>query len=147
MVQQWLPNYDWSLLGGDLIAGATLTALLVPQAAAYAHSLAGGTVFFTSVSSSTDLKAIPGSAVDPIHGLFAAAIPSFIYALLGTCPQLSVGPEASLSLFIGQVASDIVADLPHGTSPHHQQDIAKAVVTMLVRAARLFSFTARESRR
>lgn len=88
-----------------------MTALLVPQASAYAQSLAG---------------------IDPVHGLFGASIPSFLYALLGTCPQLSVGPEAGLSLLIGQAASDITSRLSGGgASEKHKTAVALAVITMM----------------
>lgn len=85
---------------------------MVPQASAYAQSLAG---------------------IDPVHGLFGASIPSFLYALLGTCPQLSVGPEAGLSLLIGQVASDIASQLSKDSSEKHKSAVTLAVITMMVR--------------
>lgn len=70
--------------------------------------------------------------VDPVHGLFGASIPSLFYALLGTCPQLSVGPEAGLSLIIGQAAKDIVTNLPSDSSEKHQAAITQAVITLIV---------------
>ena len=66
----WLTDYDRSDLRGDLSAGLTVGVMLIPQAMAYAM-LAG---------------------VEPIYGLYAALVPLFVYALLGTSRHLSVGP-------------------------------------------------------
>jgi len=52
--------------------------MLVPQGMAYAM-LAG---------------------VPPIYGLYAGLIPLFLYALFGTCPQLSIGPVAVSALLV-----------------------------------------------
>jgi SulP family sulfate permease len=50
----WLPGYDRGWLRGDLIAGLTVWAVLVPEALAYA-SIAG-------VSPMVGLYAAPGSS-------------------------------------------------------------------------------------
>lgn len=73
-----LANYSWSAARGDLVAGLTLVALLVPQSMAYAM-LAG---------------------LPPITGLYAATFPVFAYALFGTSRYLSVGPVALLSVVL-----------------------------------------------
>lgn len=72
----WLRGYDRSALRADTLAGLTVAALLVPQAMAYAL-LAG---------------------LPPEAGLYAAAIPVLVYAVLGTSRELSVGPVAIVSL-------------------------------------------------
>ena len=41
--------------------------------------------------------------VPPIHGLYAFVFNPLIYALLGSCPQMIVGPEAAGSLLVGTV--------------------------------------------
>jgi len=61
---------------GDLAAGLTVGAMLVPQAMAYAQ-LAG---------------------LPPEVGLYSATIPLVLYALFGTSRQLAVGPVAIVSL-------------------------------------------------
>eukprot|EP00762_Andalucia_godoyi_P004662 ANDGO_03523.mRNA.1 Sulfate transporter 4.1 len=61
---------------GDLSAGLTVGALLVPQSMAYAL-LAG---------------------LPPVQGLYASFLPLFAYAFLGTSPHLAVGPVAIVSL-------------------------------------------------
>jgi MFS superfamily sulfate permease-like transporter len=46
--------------------------------------------------------------VPPINGLYAFAFNPFIYGLLGSCPQMVVGPEAAGSLLTGQVVKDSI---------------------------------------
>ena len=65
---------DW--LRGDLLAGLTVAAYLVPQVMAYA-TVAG---------------------LPPVVGLWAALVPLAVYAVLGSSRQLSVGPESTTAL-------------------------------------------------
>ena len=44
--------------------------------------------------------------VPPLNGLYAFVFNPLIYALLGTCPQMVVGPEAAGSLLTGQVVKE-----------------------------------------
>ena len=67
--------------------------MLIPQAMAYAM-LAG---------------------LPPIYGLYASAIPPVLYALFGTCRQLSVGPGAMVALL---TASGIGLIAQAGTEPY-----------------------------
>lgn len=77
-ILDWLPNYDKQYLKGDISAGLTVGIMLIPQGMAYAM-LAG---------------------MPAIYGLYAALIPQFIYAILGTSRQLGVGPVAMDSLLV-----------------------------------------------
>jgi high affinity sulfate transporter 1 len=71
---RWLPEYDWrSSLRFDGVAGLAVWAVLMPQAIAYA-SLAGA---------------------PPQAGFYAAGAAVLVYALLGTCRELSVGPSST----------------------------------------------------
>jgi MFS superfamily sulfate permease-like transporter len=71
---RWLPEYDWrSSLRFDGVAGLAVWAVLMPQAIAYA-SLAGA---------------------PPEAGFYAAGAAVLLYALLGTCKELSVGPSST----------------------------------------------------
>ncbi len=65
---EWLP--------ADLLAGVTVAAYLIPQCLAYGE-LAG---------------------LDPVRGLWAMVPPLLLYALLGSSPQLSVGPESTTAV-------------------------------------------------
>lgn len=49
-----------------------------------------------ALSLSANLAHLP-----PIHGLYAFAIQPLVYALLGSCPTMAVGPEAAGSLLLG----------------------------------------------
>ncbi len=74
-ILQWAPRYDRSWLRPDLIAGLTVTALVVPKALGYA-----------------------GIARVPIeYGLYAAAAGAILYALFGTSRQISTGPSSALA--------------------------------------------------
>jgi high affinity sulfate transporter 1 len=69
----WLPEYQWRWLRFDTFAGLAVWAVLMPQAIAYA-SLAGA---------------------PPQAGFYAAGAAVLMYAVLGTCKQLSVGPSST----------------------------------------------------
>jgi SulP family sulfate permease len=71
-----LRRYRRSWLRGDLVAGVTVAAYLVPQVMAYAQ-VAG---------------------LPPAAGLVAIVGPILAYAVLGTSRQLSVGPESTTAL-------------------------------------------------
>ena len=75
-IVSWLRGYERSELRGDLFAGLTAGAMLVPQGMVYAQ-LAG---------------------LPPEVGLYAATVPLLAYAIFGTSRQLSVGPVAVISL-------------------------------------------------
>jgi high affinity sulfate transporter 1 len=71
----WLRSYDRSWLRGDLIAGMTVAALIVPKNLGYAE--------------------IAGIPVQ--NGLYAAAAGAILYAIFGTCRQISMGPSSGLA--------------------------------------------------
>jgi SulP family sulfate permease len=66
-------------LRGDVVAGITVAAYLVPQVLAY-----------------SGLARVP-----PAAGLWAAFVALAVYFLLGSSPQLSVGPESTTALMTG----------------------------------------------
>jgi sulfate permease, SulP family len=74
----------------DLMAGAVVAVLLVPQSLAYAM-LAG---------------------LPPQVGLYASLLPLLAYAALGSSPVLGLGPVAVLALMIAQALSGLAADVP-----------------------------------
>lgn len=75
----WPAQWRTHGLRGDLVAGATVALVLIPQALAYAR-LAG---------------------LPPQVGLYAALVPTVVAALFGSCGQLSTGPVALTSLLVG----------------------------------------------
>ena len=74
----WISECTKESVVSDLVAGFTVFVFLVPQGMAYAL-LAG---------------------MPPIYGLYSAIVPSYMYALLGTSKQLSIGPMAITSLLL-----------------------------------------------
>src|SRR5512139_2250170 len=71
-----LLHYDRRWLRGDLVAGVTVAAYLVPQVMAYA-----------------EVAGLPA-----VVGLWACVGPLLVYAFLGASRQLSVGPESTTAL-------------------------------------------------
>ena len=76
LLPDWLQQYQSAWLAGDVIAGAIVTVMLIPQSLAYAM-LAG---------------------LPPQAGLYASLLPIFAYALFGSSMTLAVGPVAVASL-------------------------------------------------
>ena len=71
-----LRHYRRAWLRGDVVAGCTVAAYLVPQVMAYA-----------------EVAGLP-----PVTGLWAVMGPLLVYAVLGSSRQLSVGPESTTAL-------------------------------------------------
>lgn len=84
------PRYRRSWLRGDLLAGITVAAYLVPQVMAYA-----------------EVAGLP-----PEAGLWAAIGPLAVYAVLGSSRLLSVGPESTTALMTAVALAPIAAGNP-----------------------------------
>lgn len=82
-----LSHYKLFWLRGDLLAGITVAAYLIPQCMAYGE-LAG---------------------VGPVEGLWAILPPMLIYGLFGSSPQLSVGPESTTAIMTAAAVAPLVA--------------------------------------
>ncbi|GGL16463.1 SulP family inorganic anion transporter [Streptomyces flaveus] len=85
-----LTGYRRSWLRGDLLAGVTVAAYLVPQVMAYA-GVAG---------------------LPPVAGLWAILPALVLYALLGSSRLLSVGPESTTALMTATVVAPLVGADP-----------------------------------
>lgn len=85
-----LTGYRRSWLPGDLLAGVTVAAYLVPQVMAYA-SVAG---------------------LAPVTGLWAVLPALVLYPLLGSSRLLSVGPESTTALMTAAVVGPLAAGDP-----------------------------------
>lgn len=68
--------------------------------------------------------------LDPASGLFGAAIPGIIYAMLGSCKTLNVGPEAALSLIVGQAVTAVVHSM-EGLTHEQEMAVSLAVGTII----------------
>ncbi|EST36637.1 sulfate transporter [Streptomyces roseochromogenus subsp. oscitans DS 12.976] len=88
------------LLKGDLIAGVTVAAYLVPQVMAYA-GVAG---------------------LPPVAGLWAILPALALYALFGSSRLLSVGPESTTALMTATVVGPLA-----GGAPGHYASLAAAL--------------------
>ncbi|MFC7259452.1 SulP family inorganic anion transporter [Streptomyces lutosisoli] len=86
-----LAGYRRSWLRGDLLAGVTVAAYLVPQVMAYA-GLAG---------------------LPPVAGLWAIIPALLLYAPLGSSRLLSVGPESTTALMTATVVGPLAAGNPY----------------------------------
>ena len=104
----WIRSYDRGWLRGDLIAGVTVAALIVPKNLGYA--------------------AIAGIPVQ--NGLYAAAAGAILYAVFGTSRQISTGPSSGLAAV---AASAVVAAKITGI-----QDVASFVATITLASGVLF---------
>jgi SulP family sulfate permease len=104
----WIRSYDRRWLRGDLIAGVTVAALIVPKNLGYA-----------------------GIAGVPLqNGLYAAAAGAILYAIFGTCRQISMGPSSGLAAV---AASAVVT-----AGITDQQDVASFVAGLTLASGLLF---------
>ncbi|HUZ38929.1 MAG TPA: sulfate permease [Streptosporangiaceae bacterium] len=85
-----LRSYQRAWLRGDLIAGLTVAAYLVPQVMAYA-----------------EVAGLP-----PVAGLWAALPPLLLYTLLGSSRSLSMGPESTTALMTAIAIGPLAAGNP-----------------------------------
>ena len=72
----WLLSYDRIWLRGDVVAGLTAAAVVIPQAMAYA--------------------AIAGLPL--VAGLYTALVPLVVYAVMGTSRPLSVTTTSTIAI-------------------------------------------------
>jgi high affinity sulfate transporter 1 len=82
-----LLSYRREWLRGDILAGLTVAAYLIPQCMAYGE-LAG---------------------VEPVAGLWAILPPMIIYAIFGSSTQLSIGPESSTAVMTAVAIAPLAA--------------------------------------
>ncbi|MCD7101738.1 SulP family inorganic anion transporter [Pseudoclavibacter sp. 13-3] len=93
---RWLPGlqtagrYRLPWLRHDLLAGATLTALLIPAGMGYAQ-VAG---------------------LPPVTGLYASIVPLLVYAVVGPSRILVLGPDSSLAPMIAAAIVPLSAGSP-----------------------------------
>jgi len=103
-----LHGYQGAWLRGDLIAGLTVWAVLIPEALAYA-SIAG---------------------VSPVVGLYAAPGALILYAALGSSRHLVAGPMSATAALSAATVASIV---PVGDSTFAAMTAGLAIATGLAR--------------
>ncbi|KAF9398973.1 hypothetical protein BGX21_007000 [Mortierella sp. AD011] len=111
----WLltdPGYNWKGdLTQDIFAGATISAVIIPQSMAYAT-----------------LASIP-----PVHGLYTSMVPTIIYSILGTSRHMSTGTFAITSLLLGQFAHKILVEQGNtNTSPESEYQRRYLAICLLL---------------
>jgi sulfate permease, SulP family len=102
-----LGGYDRRWLRGDVIAGMTVWAVLVPEALAYA-SIAG---------------------VSPVVGLYAAPGALLLYAAFGSSRHLVVGPMSATAALSAAAVADVATQ---GSSGFLAHTTALAITTGLL---------------
>ena len=100
-----LLRYDRSWLRGDVLAGLTVCAYLIPQVMAYAQ-----------------IAGLPAVA-----GLWATCAPLLVYALVGPSRQLSVGPESTTALMTAAGVSALLA----GAGPERWAEVTAAMAIVV----------------
>nr|XP_050844484.1 sodium-independent sulfate anion transporter-like isoform X2 [Vespula vulgaris] len=88
LILQWLPKYNQFQAISDVIAGITIGLTMIPQSIAYA-ALAGLTAQY---------------------GLYSSFLGGFIYLLLGTTKEVSIGPTSLMSLLTMEYTHDMPID-------------------------------------
>uniref|UniRef100_A0A2C9M0J1 SLC26A/SulP transporter domain-containing protein n=1 Tax=Biomphalaria glabrata TaxID=6526 RepID=A0A2C9M0J1_BIOGL len=88
----WLPEYNFLKLAFDLVAGITVGVTIIPQALAFAG--------------------IAGLA--PQYGLYSGIICCFVYVLMGSAKDITLGPSAITSLLTAAFATSLSPKLPNG---------------------------------
>ena len=110
-----LRRYERSWLRGDVLAGVTVAAYLVPQVMAYAE-IAG---------------------LQPIVGLWAVSGSLLVYAVIGSSRQLSVGPESTTALMTASAVAPLAAGDPQ------RYAVLAAALALLVGGVCLLAWVAR----
>lgn len=109
----WMRQYRLAYLEGDLTAALTISSFYIPMALSLASNL---------------------GHIPPINGLYSFVFNPLIYALLGTCPQMVVGPEAAGSLLTGFVVKESIKAGTHGENDGLQHAQVAGMVTGLAGA-------------
>ncbi|XP_029851136.2 sodium-independent sulfate anion transporter isoform X2 [Ixodes scapularis] len=79
-IVKWLPKYSLLDLHGDFVAGMTVALTVIPQGLALA-----------------DLAKLPIE-----YGLYTAFMGGFMYAIFGSCKDLTIGPTAIMSIMTAE---------------------------------------------
>lgn len=112
-ILSWLPQYRLQWLRGDLIAALTVASLYIPMCFSFAIL----------------------AQVNPVSSLYAFIIHPTMYALLGSCYQMVVGPEATGSLLVGAIVHRIRRERGNDYSNEEIASVVTAVSGVLLLAA------------
>ncbi|RIA94075.1 sulfate transporter N-terminal domain with GLY motif-domain-containing protein, partial [Glomus cerebriforme] len=87
----WIGRYNLIWLAGDIIAGLTAGAVVIPQGMAYAKV----------------------AMLPPEYGLYSSFVGVSLYFLFATSKDITIGPTAVMSLLLGQNMASILASPDH----------------------------------
>ncbi|KAH3902997.1 uncharacterized protein SCDLUD_000600 [Saccharomycodes ludwigii] len=88
-ILNWLPKYTVPKFIGDFSAGLSLASFQIPLAISFATTMAH---------------------LDPLTGLFSLSLTPIVYSVVGSIPQMIVGPESAISLIVGQTVDHLVKE-------------------------------------
>lgn len=114
----WVQQYRWAYVRGDLVAALTMASFYIPMSLSYASNL---------------------GHVPPVSGLYSFVFNPLIYAVLGTCPQMVVGPEAAGSLLTGQVVRENINKGRHDDDNDQRNAEVAGIVTFIAGAVILLA--------
>ncbi|KAF8316049.1 sulfate permease, partial [Clavulina sp. PMI_390] len=101
---EWLPRYNTTWFLGDLVAGITVGAVVVPQGMAYAQ-----------------LATLPVE-----YGLYSSFVGVLIYFFFATSKDITIGPVAVMSLLTGTIIATV-----HETNPDLSGPVIANVLALL----------------
>ncbi|KAF9173694.1 hypothetical protein BGX21_002220 [Mortierella sp. AD011] len=84
-ITKWYPKYNKKWATKDIIAGATVGLIVIPQGMSYAK--------------------VAGLPVQ--HGLYSAYIGAIFYCFMGTSKDVNIGPTAIISLITGELVAQL----------------------------------------
>nr|XP_050844486.1 sodium-independent sulfate anion transporter-like isoform X4 [Vespula vulgaris] len=113
LILQWLPKYNQFQAISDVIAGITIGLTMIPQSIAYA-ALAGLTAQVSLLShfyrGKGERECEFDYSVNSQYGLYSSFLGGFIYLLLGTTKEVSIGPTSLMSLLTMEYTHDMPID-------------------------------------
>ncbi|KAI5247081.1 sulfate permease [Aureobasidium subglaciale] len=113
---RWIGRYNLQWLYGDLVAGITIGAVVVPQGMAYAKL----------------------AQLDPEYGLYSSFMGVLIYWFFATSKDITIGPVAVMSTIVGNVV--LKAKDSH---PEYQGHVIASALSVIVGAIVCFLGLAR----
>lgn len=102
----WIGHYNIQWFAGDVVAGITIGAVVVPQGMAYALL----------------------AKLEPQFGLYSSFMGVIIYWIFGTSKDISIGPVAVLSTVVGTVVEDVASSPDAKGIPAHVIASALSIV-------------------
>ncbi|OIV91568.1 hypothetical protein TanjilG_08980 [Lupinus angustifolius] len=88
-ILNWAKGYNFKSFRGDFISGLTIASLCIPQDIAYAKL----------------------ANLDPQYGLYTSFVAPLVYAFMGSSRDIAIGPVAVVSLLLGTMLSNEIADI------------------------------------